>query len=96
MNSEEAIIESKSIRQEADKALQRIKAFAANLKAMEPEEGVDKGDAIAQCILSQRDLESAIMRQGMTLKAVGRANPYPNSYDPTNTKVEPTADGLKL
>lgn len=23
-------------------------------------------------------------------------NPYPNSYDPSNTKVDPTADGLKL
>jgi hypothetical protein len=24
------------------------------------------------------------------------ANPYPNSYDPTNTKVDPTADNLKM
>lgn len=23
-------------------------------------------------------------------------NPYPNSKDPTNTKIDPTADGLKL
>jgi hypothetical protein len=24
------------------------------------------------------------------------ANPYPNSKDPSNTKIDPTADGLKL
>lgn len=23
-------------------------------------------------------------------------NPYPNSKDPSNTKIDPTADGLKL
>ncbi len=41
---------------------------------------------------------------GMRLKALNEMqpdalkspNPYPSSYDPTNTKVEPTADGLKL
>ena len=32
----------------------------------------------------------------MDLKRLNEANPYPNSKDPTNTKIEPTADGLKL
>ena len=27
---------------------------------------------------------------------VPTGNPYPNSKDPSNTKIEPTADGLKL
>lgn len=40
---------------------------------------------------------------GMELKRINdatgapeTANPYPNSKDPTNTKIDPTADGLKL
>lgn len=39
---------------------------------------------------------------GMDLKAMNEEqpgsipNPYPNSKDPSNTIVEPTADGLKL
>lgn len=38
----------------------------------------------------------------MDLKRINEANhgaienPYPNSKDPSNTKIEPTADGLKL
>lgn len=96
MNSEKAIIRSKSIRQKADELLQDIKSFADDLKVMPEEVNVDKFEAIAQCIISRRDLESTIMRQGMVLKAVGRANPYPESYNPGNTTVEPTADGLKL
>ena len=27
----------------------------------------------------------------MELKRLGNANPYPNSYNPENTKIEPTA-----
>lgn len=39
---------------------------------------------------------------GMDLKAINDENPgaienpYPNSKDPSNTKIDPTADGLKL
>jgi hypothetical protein len=33
---------------------------------------------------------------GMDLKRLYEPNPYPNSYNPSNTVVEPTADGLKL
>lgn len=53
-------------------------------------------EAIAQHTLSIRDLESAIMRQGMTLKYVGNPDPYPQSRNPESPVVEPTADGLKL
>jgi hypothetical protein len=96
MNSESAIIKSKELRQRLDTVLQDVKALSDELKAMPEELNIDKHEAIAQCIISRRDLESAIMRQGMVLKAVGRANPYPESYNPANTQVEPTADGLKL
>lgn len=62
-----------------------------------PEENPDDiSETIAQHILSIRDLESCIMRQGMALKYIGNPNPYPDSYKPENTIVNPTADGLKL
>lgn len=96
MTSETAVIKSKELRKGLDEVLQNVKSFADDLKAMAEEPGVDKGEAIAQCVISRRDLESAIMRQGMVLKAVGRANPYPQSYNPESPKVEPTADGLTL
>ena len=56
----------------------------------------DPSEVIAQHTLSIRDLESCIMRQGMALKYIGNPNPYPNSKDPSNTTVEPTADNLKM
>jgi len=48
--------------------------------------------------------QEAIMWLGMDLKRINEArpqeqrapNPYPESYNPANAKVEPTADGLKL
>ena len=34
---------------------------------------------------------------GMDLKRLNQPNPYPSSKDPsTGSKIEPTADGLKL
>jgi len=41
-------------------------------------------------------LQECIMWLGMDLKRLNEPNPYPSSYDPSTTKVEPTADGLKL
>jgi hypothetical protein len=41
-------------------------------------------------------LQEAIMWLGMDLKQLGTPTPYPNSYNPGNAKVDPTADGLKL
>ncbi len=47
-------------------------------------------------------LQEAVMWMGMDLKRINELNPatcpnpYPNSKDPSNTKIEPTADGLKL
>jgi hypothetical protein len=97
MTRDEAIIAAKTFRKEADELLQRMKEHKVFL-ALSPDFEVaeEKGEAIAQHTLSIRDLESCIMRQGMTLKYVGQPNPYPQSYDPSNTIVEPTADGLKL
>lgn len=42
-------------------------------------------------------LQEAVMWLGMDLKRLGNGNPYPSSKDPsTGSKIEPTADGLKL
>ena len=41
-------------------------------------------------------VQEAIMWLGMDLKRLGEANPYPNSKNPDNTTIDPTADGLKL
>jgi len=41
-------------------------------------------------------LQECIMWLGMDLKRLNEPNPYPNSYNPENTKIEPTADGMKM
>ncbi len=51
--------------------------------------------------LALTKLQEAVMWLGMNLKRISDesgigSNPYPNSKDPSNTKIEPTADGLKL
>jgi hypothetical protein len=45
---------------------------------------------------ARRTITDTIMWCGMTLKAIGTPNPYPNSKDPSNQIVDQTADGLKL
>ena len=110
MTKNQAVIAAKTFRKEADELLQRMKEHKALLLKRAGEGrgagGVtiqphgelydDINEVIAQHTLSIRELESCIMRQGMALKYIGTPNPYPNSKDPSNTEVEPTADGLKM
>jgi hypothetical protein len=103
MTKEEAIIAAKQFRKEADELLQRMKEHTKALtnqvghfQDRDGKEFQDAREVVAQHILSTRDLESCIMRQGMALKYIGNPNPYPNSKDPSNTIVEPTSDGLKM
>ena len=101
MTKEQAITTAKQFRKDADELLQRMKLHCQNLKnpgqaLNHAHEFEDAGEVIAQHTLSIRDLESCIMRQGMALKYIGNPDPYPNSKDPSNTVVEPTADGLKM
>lgn len=106
ITKEEAIIAAKTFRKEADDLLQRMKDHKQRLFSrvhenkgtIQPHGCVfdDIGEVVAQHILSIRDLESCIMRQGMALKYIGTPNPYPNSKNPENTLVEPTADRLKM
>jgi hypothetical protein len=94
---ETAVIMCKTHRQGLDAILQLLKVFRREL--VDPTFNAlfdDPSEVIAQHTISIRDLESSIMRQGMALKYIGNPNPYPQSYDPTSTVVEPTADDLKL
>jgi len=96
MTKEAAIIAAKTFRKDADELLQRMKNHNRNLGQHTDMKADDIWEVCAQHTLSIRDLESCIMRQGMALKYIGNPNPYPNSKDPSNTIVEPTADGLKM
>lgn len=96
-----AIRQAKQFRKDADELLQRMKAHTKLLRVSaismpEREPADDMGEVIAQHILSTRDLESCIMRQGMTLKYIGTPDPYPESRNPESPRVEPTADNLKM
>ena len=46
--------------------------------------------------LAVTKIQEAVMWLGMDLKRLNEPNPYPDSYNPDNTKIAPTADGLKL
>lgn len=77
---EREIIANKELRRDLDIQLQKLKSL------------VPSGERIE----SVNRLTEAIMWLGMDLKRLNEPNPYPNSKDPSNTKIEPTADGLKL
>jgi hypothetical protein len=80
---EAEIREVKQLRVELDGVLQRMK------ESERPYRGDARADAI-------KKVQEGIMWLGMELKELGAQNPYPNSYNPTNTLVDKTADGLKL
>lgn len=76
-----ATIEDKTWRVALDTALQQIKT---STKSRERSLVITK-------------LQEAIMWLGMDLKELGTTpNPYPNSYNPSNTIIEKPADGLKM
>ena len=74
------------MRQILDKELQAVKGLNNGAAAPMSEE---------KSICAYK-LKEAIMWLGMELKRIGAPNPYPQSYNPDSTVVEPTADGLKL
>lgn len=85
MNIENEIIQVKELRRDIDVQIQKVKEMHSSRERS----------------LSITKLQEAVMWLGMDLKRINEetgvgANPYPNSKDPSNTKIEPTADGLKL
>lgn len=81
------VVDSKQWRKDLDLILQKIKESSRKSR--------NRSLAITH-------LEDSIMRLGMDLKDMKEEglsdapNPYPNSYNPENAIIEPTADGLKL
>ncbi len=80
MTSEQEIIANKRQRVALDERIQDIKNLPPSRERS----------------LVITKLQEAVMWLGMDLKRLGTATPYPNSKDPTNAIVDPTADGLKL
>ena len=81
MMYEEEVVANKRLRQEIDVKIQEVKELPCSRER-------------SLCITK---LQEAVMWLGMDLKRLGALNPYPSGKDPsTGTKIEPTADGLKL
>lgn len=80
MTKEQEVISNKELRVGLDKHLQTLKSLPGSRERS----------------LAITKLQEAIMWLGMDLKRLNEDNPYPDSYDPSNTKIAPTADGLKI
>ena len=71
----------KQLRKDIDDVIQRVK----------------KLDSCREVSICVTKLQEAVMWLGMDLKRINDINPYPSSKDPsTGTKIDPTADNLKL
>lgn len=81
MKRETEIVANKQLRAYIDEAIQRIRNLPPSRERS----------------LAITKLQEGVMWLGMDLKRLNCVNPYPSSKDPsTGTKIEPTADGLKL
>lgn len=74
------IIRNKELRRDIDEQIQRVKNLPHSRER-------------SICVTK---LQEAVMWLGMDLKRLNEPDPYPNSKNPSNTIIEPTADGLKL
>lgn len=71
----------KQLRKDIDDVIQRVK----------------KLDSCREVSICVTKLQEAVMWLGMDLKRINDTNPYLSSKDPsTGTKLDPTADNLKL
>lgn len=77
---EKDIKSNKSLRVDLDKNLQNLKLCPRSRERS----------------LAITKLQESIMWLGMDLKRLNEPNPYPDSYNPENTNIADTADGLKL
>lgn len=77
-----------------DNEVKKIKQCRVELDAAL--QNVRNLDSCRESSIAITKIQEAIMWLGMDLKRIGNPNPYPESYNPESSKVEPTADGLKL
>ena len=86
MDIDQQIVAVKTFRRDIDEVIQRVKDLPGSRERS----------------LTITKLQEGVMWLGMDLKRINESspgsieNPYPNSKDPSNTKIDPTADGLKL
>ncbi len=86
MNIEDEITENKALRRDTDAIIQRVKALPSSRERS----------------LTITKLQEGVMWLGMDLKRINELdpaacpNPYPESKNPANLTIEPTADGLKF
>ena len=80
MNARDEVSAVKALRRDLDEQLQRIKSLTPS----------------RETALAVTKMQECIMWLGMRLKAIGEADPYPESRNPDSPIIEPTADGLKL
>ena len=86
MTTNEQIVKVKELRRDIDVQIQ-------NTKGLPPSR--ERALAITK-------LQEAVMWLGMDLKRINEEtpgaspNPYPNSKDPSNLRIEPTTDNLRL
>lgn len=86
MDTNEQIVKVKELRRDTDVQIQHAKSLPPSRERA----------------LAITKLQEAVMWLGMDLKRINdetpgaSPNPYPNSKDPSNTKIEPASEGLKL
>ena len=81
MSHDDEVMFDKDMRKQIDEILQMVKLAPASRERS----------------LAITKLQEGIMWLGMDLKRLNEPNPYPSSKDPsTGSKIEPTADGLKM
>jgi hypothetical protein len=98
MTTEQQIVAIKELRRDIDATIQRAKALPGSpevtLSYRKLQEGVMWLGMELKRIAEWLGME--LKRIAETPEGASVANPYPNSKDPSNTKIDPTADGLKL
>lgn len=92
---EKHITATKTHRKNLDAILQDIRRDSETMFTGEREPNWPIRDSRERSLAITK-LQEAIMWLGMDLKSIGATNPYPNSYNPSNAIIDPTADGLKL
>lgn len=86
MSIEDEIVADKTLRKELDEKIQAVKQLPPTRER--------------SIVITK--LQEAVMWLGMDLKRINELspelcpNPYPNSKNPENLTIEPTADKLKL
>lgn len=78
---DDEVYADKQLRKAIDQLIQQVKMLPASRERS----------------LAITKLQEGVMWLGMDLKRLNEPNPYPSSKDPsTGSKIEPTADGLKM